>query len=136
MRRIWVFAVAACVLWSSAASAAEPKTLQLGQMEVAYDAERWQAEPLGEASATMHPIGPIARKLDSIVITRVPVDGIEGCRTLATDRFSGGHYEAPTARPIDVAGIPAFGSARTPAAAMRRPWVSSSAYHSAIPATC
>jgi hypothetical protein len=98
-------AVAVGLIWSSAAGATDRKTLRLGQLELSYDVERWQAELTGDTSATILPTGTIARKLDAITISRAPTDGIEGCRALGTGQFQGSLYEEPTAGQIEVAGV-------------------------------
>jgi len=97
------FLLAACLAPDMAA--AEPRTLRLGDMELAYDGERWRAEPDGDRAVTMRPAGAIERKLDPITLTWAPAEGIEGCRTLAARAFSD-LYEQPEAGPIEIAGTP------------------------------
>jgi len=105
MRRASALAMAACLLWSCAVAAAEPKTLRFGQMELAYDGERWRPEFAGDATISMQAAGAIARKLDTIAIARAPTEGLEGCKELGQRQFIGSLYDEPKTSPIEVAGV-------------------------------
>jgi hypothetical protein len=63
------------------AVAAEQGTLRLGEMELVYDTTRWRTESASDSSATMQPVGDVARKLDPVVVHRRPLGG--GCGQLA-----------------------------------------------------
>jgi hypothetical protein len=93
----------ALVLWSAHSAGAETQILRIGKLELRYDATRWRAVTTQENRATMHPIGAAERKLDPIIISRVP--GEERCEPLVRKEFLTSHYEEPTSRPVEIAGM-------------------------------
>lgn len=86
--------------------AAEQGTLRLGEMELSYDTTRWRAEPASGNSATMRPIGDVARKLDPVVVDHSPA-GDRRCEHLARGKLAGGPYDEPTISTTEIAGRPA-----------------------------
>jgi hypothetical protein len=100
-------AVAGDVLLSGMAAAAEQRTLRLGELELAYDAARWRAEPIGENSVAMQPISATGGKRDPVMVDRTPV-GESGCTHLAPRKLAAGPYEEPTATAAEVDNRPAI----------------------------
>ncbi|RZI38760.1 hypothetical protein EGT07_32555, partial [Herbaspirillum sp. HC18] len=88
--------------------AADPRSLRLGDVEVVYDGERWNAEAAGQDGFAMQPIGTAARKLDPVHISKVPSESAEACTALARSRLPISLYDEPTAAPIDIAGVRAI----------------------------
>ena len=101
-------AVLLCFLWLGTSIKAEPRTLRLGEMELAFDAGRWRAESVSENAVNMQPIGAIVRAPDPVLVSRAASDGIDNCQALARRQLSDSFYEEATVNAIEVAGVTAI----------------------------
>ena len=98
--------VASAVVMAGLTAASEPGALRLGEMELVFDAARWRAEPAGENSVTLQPVGDAARKLDPVMVTSGPA-GERDCERLARRRLADRLYEEASASAAEIAGRPA-----------------------------
>ena len=88
--------------------AAEPQSFVFGQMEIAYDGERWKLEAGSESRITMIPAAALATASSPVSITRALSDGIDGCGALARLELGEDLYQKPTTSPTEISGLPAI----------------------------
>lgn len=96
----WLGLLVVGTLASVPAIAADPRTVRIGALEIAFDAERWRVDDQSADAITMRPLGPLARKLDPVQILQAPATDLDACTPLVRAQLAIRNYSPAKAEPF------------------------------------